>query len=45
MPSVHSFYGIDHVQLAGPAGCEDAARRFFSDILGKEEMEKPETLN
>jgi len=40
----HSFYGIDHVQLAAPQGCEDEARRFFGDILGMEEIEKPESL-
>ncbi|WP_067622232.1 hypothetical protein [Alicyclobacillus acidiphilus] len=40
----YSFYGFDHVQLAGPAGCEEEARRFFGDILGMEEMEKPEAL-
>ena len=40
----HSFYGIDHVQLAAPAGCEDAARRFFGDVLGMEEIEKPAAL-
>ena len=36
--------GIDHVQLAAPPGCEDAARRFFGDLLGLEELEKPEPL-
>ena len=36
--------GIDHVQLAAPAGCEDAARAFFGDLLGLEELEKPEPL-
>ena len=36
--------GIDHVQLAAPAGCEDAARRFFGELLGLEELEKPESL-
>ena len=36
--------GIDHVQLAAPAGCEDAARRFFGEILGLAELEKPEPL-
>lgn len=36
--------GIDHVQLAAPAGCEAAARRFFGDLLGLEELEKPEPL-
>lgn len=35
---------IDHVQLAGPKGCEDAARGFFSAILGLTEVEKPEEL-
>jgi len=37
--------GIDHVQLAAPAGCEDAARRFFGELLGLEEIEKPESLS
>ena len=36
--------GIDHVQLAAPAGCEDAARGFFGGLLGLEELEKPEPL-
>jgi catechol 2,3-dioxygenase-like lactoylglutathione lyase family enzyme len=36
--------GIDHVQLAAPAGCEDAAREFFGSLLGLEELEKPELL-
>ena len=36
--------GIDHVQLAAPAGCEDAARRFFGELLGLEEIAKPEPL-
>lgn len=40
----HSFQGIDHVQLAAPAGCDEQARRFFSDILGMEEIEKPDAL-
>ena len=35
---------IDHVQLAGPKGCERVARAFFSDILGLTEVEKPEEL-
>ena len=35
---------IDHVQLAAPAGCEDAARWFFGGLLGLEELEKPEPL-
>ena len=36
--------GIDHVQLAAPPGCEPEARRFFSGLLGLEELEKPEPL-
>ena len=36
--------GIDHVQLAAPTGCEADARRFFGDLLGLEELEKPERL-
>jgi len=33
--------GLDHVQLAIPAGGEDAARRFYVDVLGLEEVPKP----
>jgi catechol 2,3-dioxygenase-like lactoylglutathione lyase family enzyme len=36
--------GIDHVQLAAPAGCEGKARHFFGDVLGLKELEKPEEL-
>ena len=36
--------GLDHVQLAAPAGCEEAARGFFGRLLGLEELEKPEPL-
>ena len=36
--------GIDHVQLAAPPGCEQEARRFFGELLGLEELEKPEPL-
>jgi catechol 2,3-dioxygenase-like lactoylglutathione lyase family enzyme len=35
---------LDHVQLAAPPGCEDEARRFFGDLLGLQELEKPEPL-
>jgi catechol 2,3-dioxygenase-like lactoylglutathione lyase family enzyme len=35
---------LDHVQLAAPHGCEAEARRFFGDLLGLEELEKPEPL-
>ena len=36
--------GIDHVQIAAPGGCERAARRFFGDLIGLEEVEKPALL-
>jgi catechol 2,3-dioxygenase-like lactoylglutathione lyase family enzyme len=36
--------GVDHVQLAAPAGCEKDARRFFGEVLGLEEIEKPVPL-
>ena len=36
--------GIDHVQLAAPAGCEEAARAFFACLLGLEELAKPPLL-
>lgn len=36
--------GIDHVQLAMPAGCEDVARAFYRDILGLPEQPKPPHL-
>jgi catechol 2,3-dioxygenase-like lactoylglutathione lyase family enzyme len=36
--------GIDHVQVAAPAGCEDAARTFYGALLGLEELPKPVSL-
>jgi catechol 2,3-dioxygenase-like lactoylglutathione lyase family enzyme len=36
--------GLDHVQLAAPRGCEAEARRFFGELLGLTELEKPEPL-
>ncbi len=35
---------IDHVQLAIPAGGEDAARGFYRDLLGLAEALKPAAL-
>jgi len=35
---------IDHVQLAMPAGGEEAARAFYSDLLGLPEKPKPSNL-
>ena len=36
--------GLDHVQLAMPAGREADARAFYSGVLGLAEVEKPEPL-
>lgn len=36
--------GADHVQLAMPAGGEDAARAFYGRLLGLREVSKPATL-
>jgi catechol 2,3-dioxygenase-like lactoylglutathione lyase family enzyme len=36
--------GIDHVQVAGPPGCEDDARAFYGGLLGMAEVPKPEQL-
>lgn len=36
--------GIDHVQLAMPAGQEDAAREFYSGLLNIPEVPKPPEL-
>jgi catechol 2,3-dioxygenase-like lactoylglutathione lyase family enzyme len=36
--------GLDHVQIAAPPGCEEEARHFFGEILGLEEVKKPEAL-
>lgn len=36
--------GIDHVQLAMPAGREDDARRFYAGLLGIPEVPKPPHL-
>jgi catechol 2,3-dioxygenase-like lactoylglutathione lyase family enzyme len=37
-------YGIDHVQLAMPAGGESSARRFYGSLLGLPEIPKPANL-
>jgi len=39
-----SVVGVGHVQIAARPGCEAAARRFFGDVLGMAEVEKPESL-
>lgn len=38
------YAGIDHIQLAAPPGCEEAARAFFGETLGWTELPKPEPL-
>lgn len=40
----YEFFGIDHVQLAAPEGCEAEARNFFSRLLGWPELPKPANL-
>jgi catechol 2,3-dioxygenase-like lactoylglutathione lyase family enzyme len=37
--------GLDHVQLAMPAGGEAEARRFYRDLLGLREVPKPPELD
>lgn len=39
-----AIYGIDHVQLAIPAGGEALARRFYGGLLGLTEIAKPPNL-
>ncbi len=39
-----AIVGLDHVQVAAPAGCEDDARRFYGALLGLDELEKPPLL-
>ena len=36
--------GLDHLQVAMPAGAEARARAFYADLLGLIEVEKPEPL-
>ncbi|MET0958816.1 MAG: VOC family protein [Psychrobacillus psychrotolerans] len=38
------FKSIDHVQLAAPKGSESIARKFYGEILGFTEVEKPALL-
>jgi catechol 2,3-dioxygenase-like lactoylglutathione lyase family enzyme len=39
-----SIVGLDHVQIAAPSGCEREARRFFGEVLGLTEVDKPKAL-
>jgi len=36
--------GLDHIQVAAPVGCEDAARAFYGQLLGLKEIIKPAQL-
>jgi catechol 2,3-dioxygenase-like lactoylglutathione lyase family enzyme len=36
--------GLDHVQIAAPPGCEEAARAFYGELLGLAEVPKPKSL-
>ncbi|HEY0493076.1 MAG TPA: VOC family protein [Candidatus Dormibacteraeota bacterium] len=36
--------GVHHAQVAIPAGSEAAARRFYGDLLGMPEIDKPASL-
>ncbi|WP_340025022.1 VOC family protein [Paenibacillus sp. FSL K6-1096] len=40
----YNYYGLDHVQLAAPEGCEAEVRKFFNGLLGWAEIPKPELL-
>ena len=44
MGSAANAPALDHVQIAAPAGCEDAARGFYGELLGLTEIEKPMRL-
>lgn len=35
---------LHHVQVSGPAGCEDDMRAFYGGVLGMVEVDKPEAL-
>lgn len=35
---------LDHVQVAAPPGCEPEARRFYGELLGLAEVDKPPAL-
>lgn len=40
-----SVVGLDHVQIAIPAGGEDQARGFYAGLLGMTEVPKPANLS
>ena len=43
-PVALAIAGIDHVQVAAPAGREEDARAFYGGLLGLEELSKPAAL-
>ena len=43
-PSDFRVHGLDHVQLAMPAGEEGRAREFYIGVLGLKEVPKPANL-
>jgi catechol 2,3-dioxygenase-like lactoylglutathione lyase family enzyme len=42
--AAYELASLHHVQLAIPEGGEDVARRFYGEILGMTELEKPPEL-
>jgi catechol 2,3-dioxygenase-like lactoylglutathione lyase family enzyme len=43
-PEPIELTGLDHVQVAAPAGSEEDARRFYGELLGMPELPKPAAL-
>ncbi|HSC03239.1 MAG TPA: VOC family protein [Solirubrobacteraceae bacterium] len=43
-PEPTRLIGLDHVQVAAPRGSENAARRFYGELLGMPELTKPAVL-
>jgi catechol 2,3-dioxygenase-like lactoylglutathione lyase family enzyme len=42
--SLMPIVGLDHVQVSAPPGAEAEARRFYGELLGLSEIEKPPAL-
>lgn len=40
-----AIIGLDHIQIAIPEGGEDKARAFYADLLGMNEVPKPDNLS
>lgn len=40
-----AIIGLDHIQIAIPAGGEDKARAFYGDLLRMHEVPKPDNLS